>query len=195
MIFRSLVIALALLAVIASDSWAQSKQPSPQSKPPAQPPATDQRGTDQIPLSVKILPATDAKEQADKTERDRKEKAIIDEKLAFETQRIADYTDWLAVFTGLLFLIAILQAALFFWQLRYMRDEGKRARAAFISANRPKSECAGFDSAMTKTPMLQQSSIAVLPAPPSKQLKVLSILETQIPSFLTTSMSTKGKWK
>jgi hypothetical protein len=191
MIFRSLVIALALLAVIASDSWAQSKQPSPQSKPPA----TDQRGTDQIPLSVKILPATDAKEQADKTERDRKEKAIIDEKLAFETQRIADYTDWLAVFTGLLFLIAILQAALFFWQLRYMRDEGKRARAAFISANRPKSECAGFDSAMTKTPMLQQSSIAVLPAPPSKQLKVLSILETQIPSFLTTSMSTKGKWK
>jgi hypothetical protein len=134
---RELVIAIALLAAIWSDSWGQSQNQSP-SDPAAQPPAADQRGTDQAPIAIKILPAPDAEEQANKAERERKEKAVIDEKLAFETQRIADYTARLAWFTCLLFGIAIFQAGLFFWQLRMMREDAKRARAAFISANRPK---------------------------------------------------------
>jgi hypothetical protein len=127
---RCLIIALALLAAFASDSWGQLKQPSSQSKPSAQPSATDQRGTDQVPLAVKILPAADAKQQADKADQERKEKAIIDEKIAFETQRIADYTDRLARFTVLLFCIAVLQAGMFFWQLRYMNSGVKDARIA-----------------------------------------------------------------
>jgi hypothetical protein len=134
---RELVIAIALLAVVRSDSWGQS-QDQPPSDPATQPSAADQRGTDQAPLAIKILPSPDAEEQADKAERERKEKAVIDEKLAFETQRIADYTDRLAWFTCLLFGIAVFQAGLFFWQLRLMRDDAKRARAGFISANRPK---------------------------------------------------------
>ena len=131
--FRCLAIALALLAAFTSDSWGQSKQPPP-SKQTTQPPATDQRGTDQVPLAVKVLPAPDAKEQADKAERDRKEKAVIDEKLAFETQRIADYTNRLAWFTVMLFGVAILQAALFFYQLRYMRQGMKDATIAANAA-------------------------------------------------------------
>src|SRR6266478_4838934 len=58
--FRCLAIALALLAAFTSDSWGQSKQPPP-NKQTTQPPATDQRGTDQVPLAVKVLPAQDAK--------------------------------------------------------------------------------------------------------------------------------------
>jgi hypothetical protein len=139
---RCLVIALAFFAAFASDSWGQSKQPSAQSKQPAQPPAADQRGTDQVPLTVKILPAQDAKEKADKEERERQEKAVIDEKLAFETQRIADYTDRLAAFTIALFCIAVFQAGLFFWQLRYMRkgmeDAAIAAGAAKESADTAK---------------------------------------------------------
>ena len=119
--FRYLLIVLALSAAFASDSWGQLKEASP-SKQAAQPLAADQRGTDQVPFAVKILPATDAKEQAEKAERERKEKAIVDDKVAFETQRIADYTDRLAWFTLILSGVAILQAGLFLWQLRYMRQ-------------------------------------------------------------------------
>jgi hypothetical protein len=128
--FGYLAIALAVLVAFASDSLGQSKQPPTQSKPAAQAPAPDQRGTDQVPLAVKILPATDAQEQAEKAEHERKEKAVIDEKLAFETQRIADYTDRLALFTVLLFCVAVAQAGLFLWQLRYMRQGMRDAEMA-----------------------------------------------------------------
>lgn len=134
--FHCLVIALALLATNASDSWGQSKQPPP-SKQATEPTAADKRGTDGVPLAVKIIPAPDAKEQADKAEHERKEKAVIDEKLTFETQRIADYTARLALFTAILMLVAIGQAGLFVWQLRYMRGDVERAERTFLFANRP----------------------------------------------------------
>jgi hypothetical protein len=115
-----LVITLALLVAFAPDLWGQSKEPADQNKQAAQP-APDLRGTEQAPLAVKILPAQDAKEQADKSERERQEKAKLDEKLNSETQRIADYTDRLAQFTFWLFCVAMAQAGLFVWQLLYMR--------------------------------------------------------------------------
>src|SRR5258708_4720130 len=91
------------LLLLMGTALAQSSQPSTSSNSPskkaAQPTTTDQRGTDQSPLSVKILPGPQTKEQADKEERERREKASIDEKLAFETQRIADYTFYLGIFT------------------------------------------------------------------------------------------------
>jgi hypothetical protein len=132
--FGYLAIGLALSVAFASDSLGQSKQPPTQSKPAAQAPAPDQRGTDQVPLAVKILPATDAHEQAEKAERDRVEKTVIDEKLAFETQRIADHTQRLALFTIFLFCAAVGQAALFVWQLlligESLNDAKKAANAA-----------------------------------------------------------------
>lgn len=137
---RCLVIALALVVAFASDSWGQSKQPAPSTTPPskqsAQPPVPDQRGTDSVPLAVKILPAPDAEKQADKQERERQEKELIDKKLAFETQRIADYTWWLATFTVALFCVAILQAGLFVWQLGYMKKGMKDATIAARAASR-----------------------------------------------------------
>jgi hypothetical protein len=137
-----LVIALAFLAAIASDSWGQSKQPSSGANPPSkqstQPPAPDQRGTDQSPVVVKILPAPNTEKQTEKQEREWQEKELIDKKLAFDTQRIADYTWWLASLTGCLFAIAVIQAGFFFWQLRYMRkgmeDAAIAANAAALSA-------------------------------------------------------------
>lgn len=143
---RHIAIALALLAAFASDSWGQSQEPPAQSQPAAQPATPDKRGTDDVPLAIKIIPAPDAKEQADKAEHERKEKAVIDEKLAFETQRIADYTDRLALFTVLLFSVAVLQAGLFLWQLRYMRqgmrDAEMAAKAAQDSAEATKESVA-----------------------------------------------------
>jgi hypothetical protein len=147
---RCLLIALTFLAAIASDSWGQSTQPSPSanssSKQIKQQVAPDQRGTDSVPLAVKILPAPEAEKQAEKQERERQEKEVIDKKVAFETQRIADYTWWLASLTGLLFAVAIVQAAFFFIQLGMMKtgmdDATKAAQAAQASAETAKEQVA-----------------------------------------------------
>jgi hypothetical protein len=98
---------------------------------PTQPTAQDQRGTDQVPFTVKVIPSENAKDKADREERERwiqDEKAAVDKRLADETQRLADetgnlaiYTRWLAGFTVLLFFAALVQIGLFVWQLRTIR--------------------------------------------------------------------------
>jgi hypothetical protein len=130
-----LIVTLALLVAFAPVSWGQSKQPPAQNKQAPQPPVPDQRGTDQAPLSVKILPAPGAEKQAEKQERDEKEKAETDRQLALETQRIADFTRLLAAFTAGLVVVALGQAGLFVWQLRYMRKGMKDAEHAATAAN------------------------------------------------------------
>jgi hypothetical protein len=98
------------LLLLTGVAVAQSHpQPSPSQQPSSQPTqqtAPDQRGTEQLPLSVKIVPAIDADKKSANEDSDRKDKAIIDRKLAYETQRIADYTLYLAVFTALVFVVS-----------------------------------------------------------------------------------------
>jgi hypothetical protein len=125
------------LMLMTGVAFAQSKQPLPKGSPPTsnaiQPATDDQRGTDKVPLTVKILPTQKSQADTDKEDHERQEKA--DRKLAFETQRIADYTDRLALFTVLLFCVAVLQAGLFVWQLLYMRTGIKDASIAANAAN------------------------------------------------------------
>jgi hypothetical protein len=131
------ILLISLAAVIASDSSAQPKKPSGPNPPSAQvakSSTTDQRGTDQMPLSIKVIPQDISRDE----KAGRLEKAAIDQKVAFETQRVADYTWWLAFLTLFLAFIAFGQAGLFVWQLRYMRggmeDAAKAANAADLSA-------------------------------------------------------------
>jgi hypothetical protein len=97
------VLGFALLIATVVDSEGQSQRGSSRSQPPSaqvtQQPAPDQRGTEQSPLSVKIVPPEGADKKAAEEKHEREEKAKIDEKLAFETQRIADYTIWLSLIT------------------------------------------------------------------------------------------------
>jgi hypothetical protein len=91
---RTILAGLIAILVIGNASG-ESKLPSRQqpqapSAQPTQAPTPDQRGTDQIPLTVKVLPGEGAKEKAEKEERERAEKAEIDKKLADETERLAD---------------------------------------------------------------------------------------------------------
>jgi hypothetical protein len=119
-------------------AFAQSSQPTSSGQTPTNqgtaPRAPEQRGTDEAPISVKILPADEAKDKADQDKRERAEKALVDKKAAFETQRIADYTLWLSALTGGLVVIAFGQAVLFWYQLRLIReglaDSKKAAEAA-----------------------------------------------------------------
>jgi hypothetical protein len=150
---RALLLGL-LVVASASDALAQSQR-QPQQRPPSsqstQPTASDQRGTDQVPFAVKILPAETAKKEAEKAEAEKAEKAAIDKRLAFDTQRLADYTWWLAnytwwlaAFTALVFTVAILQVGMFAWQLilikRGTRDATKAANAALLSAQVARNE-------------------------------------------------------
>jgi hypothetical protein len=127
-----------LLAIaIAAGALAQSQREPPRTPPGgqnAQPTAPDQRGTDQIPFTVKILPTQPPKEETEKAETEKTEKTTIDRKLAFETQRIADYTRDLTAITAFLFFIAVIQAGLFFWQLLLLRHGARDATVAADAA-------------------------------------------------------------
>lgn len=65
-----------------------------------------------------------------------------EDRLAFDTERLADYTYGLAFFTFSLMLVAVVQAIFFFWQLRIMQstltDSKKTSGAAVQSATATK---------------------------------------------------------
>jgi hypothetical protein len=128
------VIALAFVAATASDSWGQSKQPSPsrtkpdgqaqtQSNPVKQEPAADRRGTDQFPLSVKIVGA---------------EPKAQDPAPSGTKENDKQPTDWwMFGATVALAAIAILQLIAFIAQARYMKRtvvEMRRTTSATIQA-------------------------------------------------------------
>jgi hypothetical protein len=125
--FRHFVLALTFLAAFASDSWGRSRQPS---GPIAQ---IDQRGTDQLPIAVKIVPAPGAEQQ----EHDGREKTETDRLLVSETQRMAEALRWLAALAASLVVIALVQVMLFSWQLRTMRRGIISRREDFIARHRP----------------------------------------------------------
>ena len=117
-----------------------------------------ERGTDKDPLTVKIIPAQPTKEQSeqeDRSKREQQEKAVLDKRVADDTQRLADktedlafYTKWLAVFTLFLFVTALGQMLLFWVQLRIMR---KSLEDATTAAN------AATDSAITSQAALEST--------------------------------------
>lgn len=131
----------ALIAVLyANSAGAQSREKTrqPVASQNTQPAAPDKRGTDQEPFAVKIIPSEPTKEDAEKAEKEKREQAKTEERLAVETQRVADYTWYLAFFTLALVGIAVTQAGLFIWQLRLIRrgadDTGRAADAAVTQA-------------------------------------------------------------
>jgi hypothetical protein len=138
LIARQIALCVAISLAISGVSWGQSQKPPASSNPPSnentQPAPRDQRGTDQSPLAIKIIPGTDSKQKTEQEERERKEKTDIETRLADETQRIADYTKFLSVFTAALLAAAIGQIVLFWYQLGYMATGVKDAGIAATSA-------------------------------------------------------------
>jgi hypothetical protein len=130
------VVALALLATFASDSWGESKQPSPsrgkdsqpiETKPTKDQGAPDQRGTKAQPIIVDVV-KTAPDENERKVERDeRDKKSSNDWYLNF-------FTALLALFTFLLVATAIAQIVIFVRQLRLIRDSIGPAEKAANSA-------------------------------------------------------------
>jgi hypothetical protein len=119
----------ALLA-LSGIGFAQTQQPPADINPPTK------EDTQRPSPPLTIAPTQNSKDEIEKEERVRKEKAEIDAKLAFETQRIADYTDRLATLTLWVVVVAVFQAIMFFVQLNYMRTtirDAATAQRAYMS--------------------------------------------------------------
>lgn len=107
----------------------QHDQPKPQNAQSAT--DYDKRGTQEVPIFVKVVPSPTTEADAAEQKEERSQSATNERGLVVAT--------WiLAVVTGALAIVAAFQAALFVWQLGYMRqgviDAGKAANAALISA-------------------------------------------------------------
>ena len=128
------LVALTLLAAFASDSWGQSqRKPPPREEPKStqRPTASDQRGTEQFPAIVKVIPSPKTTEEAEADRKDREDKNRSDW--------------WLVRLTGALAIIGALQLAVFGWQgvqLKLTVSAAKEASALskneFISSHRPR---------------------------------------------------------
>ena len=122
---RCLAIVLALLAAFASDSWGQSPPKNPDSEPKSAQQATpsDQRGTEQFPVIVKVVPTP---KTAEESAADRKET---------ENKNASDW--WLVKLTAALAFIGFLQLFVFGWQGIQLRRTVSLGREEFISTHRP----------------------------------------------------------
>jgi hypothetical protein len=122
---RCLVATLAFLAVFASDSRGQSKQPSPKAN--QQNATQPERGTENSPVVVKILPTEKPKDELDSE----KAKQESDRLLVSLTGDLAKYTNRLFWATGFLGLIT---GGLVFFGFIQVRDSKRSIRAAETSA-------------------------------------------------------------
>jgi hypothetical protein len=130
---KVLTIAVALFAPgILDVAYSQSQQPSPsageptgpqQSKrqSPQQEPAADQRGTDQSPIVVKVIPTFKTDEESAQEAKDRKERTANDRELI-------NYSRDLDILTGILAAVGLLQLMAFGFQARYMQQSAKEMR-------------------------------------------------------------------
>jgi hypothetical protein len=139
---RHIALALTLLLAFASDSWGQSKQQTPPAPAPsAQPNQTSkpyERGSEQLPVIVKILPTKENEEKAAADAHREDEKTAND-------ARLARFTELLFWATGALCIIALFQLVVFSWQGYQLRETVKATKEAasvankeFISTHRPR---------------------------------------------------------
>ncbi len=93
-----------LTAILIAQVAHSESQPKPKPHQSQKPTDSEQRGTDQNPLSIKILSSPQSEAESVKREDHRKEKAEEDRWLVKSTVWLAVVTTFLAVFTALLWL-------------------------------------------------------------------------------------------
>jgi hypothetical protein len=125
---RYFALALTLLAALASDSWGQSKQPP--TKTGQQNAAQQERGTENSPVVVKVIPAEKSKDEIVRDDAKDKEKLAVDERIASLTGDLAFYTKLLFAATAALALITVGLVKASFSQVR----DAKQAIAAAVDS-------------------------------------------------------------
>jgi hypothetical protein len=102
-----LVLALALLAAMLGNSWGQSQQPPSEPQRGEQPTPSDQRGTEQSPIIVKVLPTPKTETETAQDAKDREEKFHTDQ--------------WLVRWTGAVALFTLALVVIGSWQGRQLK--------------------------------------------------------------------------
>lgn len=126
-----LVTALVFLAASASDSWGQSKQETLPSAQTNQTPKSYERGTEQSPVIVKILPAEESEEKTAADAHREDEKTKNDRQLTLFTARLFWATVALSV-------IALFQLFVFGWQGIQLKRTVNLGREEFNATHRPR---------------------------------------------------------
>lgn len=136
-------ICLAGSGVAAAQSSSTAKKARPPSEHAQQGNFQDQRGTEQAPLAVKIVPTPKSDSEAAQDVQDRRERAEaerakneLDRKLVAFNGDLAYYTELLVVFAGLQFCALVGQIVFLWFALRESRRAGDIARDAMIASNR-----------------------------------------------------------
>jgi hypothetical protein len=116
---------LVALLILSGVAFAQSPpEPLSQPKSTEQPTATNKRGTEEVPLIVKVLPT---------------QKAPDDAKHEAEQQSDKSESDWwLVKLTGVLGVMALLQLLAFCWQGIQLKRSVDFMRDEFVTSHRPK---------------------------------------------------------
>jgi hypothetical protein len=155
---RTAFVVLAICLALIADSSGQSQRPPQRSREsvqppisetanPAQPPASDQRGTEQSPVIVKVLPSDDEKQKAATEAKREEQKTTNDENLALFWATIA------------LAFIATLQLFVFGWQGIQLNRTVDLANREFIATHRPRLKVrrifvAGFHERFPNAPLM-----------------------------------------
>ena len=142
LVLRRIVLVAAFLIALGGDSFGRSHRPSPSARESVQPPhaqtaqpnndpTANQRGTEQSPFIIKVLPTPDSEQTRAAEARREDQKAANDEAIARFTGRLFWATVALSV-------IAIFQFGAFIWQGIQLQNAVKASRDEFLASHRPK---------------------------------------------------------
>jgi hypothetical protein len=151
-----------LISLLMATQFAFSQGKKDYTEKPSRRFNTEQRGTEKEPFVVRVLPSEEAQAETaiHKQETDEKAKNDVD---------LTRYTGWLALITAFLFIVAIIQAGLFYWQLVLIRgslgDTQVAARAAADSARTMKTTAQRQLRAYVCVEGLQIGNVANPPQP------------------------------
>jgi hypothetical protein len=127
---RHAIVGFALLTVVVGNSSARSKHPSPSEGKSGQPEQSqaeqtqqgapaDQRGTEQSPVIVKVLPTENSTQNSSQVPEQRNDKSTTDW--------------WLVVFTGLLVVVGVGQGIVFAIQAYRLKQTVEEMKSATIA--------------------------------------------------------------
>jgi hypothetical protein len=120
---RHIVLVLAFFSAFVDDSAAKSRHIPRYAQSAQQPAAQGQRGTEEVPLVVKVLPAEPTDAERDNIRKPRENEASL-----------TDAAWYLARFTLALVGVAFIQASLFVWQLLLIKDAAHTSSQAAAAA-------------------------------------------------------------
>jgi hypothetical protein len=148
---------IALICLFALPAQSDPKAPQQKATNPQQTAPTDQRGTEQLPAVVKILPAPKTREEAEADSKERAEKSETDW--------------WLIKLTGALAIVGALQLIVFGVQARRLRQTVEAAAQQSDDMEKSIAESARAASAMEAMAKNMTESVATVKDVSARQMR------------------------